>query len=37
MFDPTKETEPNWDVDIRDDVILEVFFIFFKFLKNKFN
>ena len=24
MFDPTKETEPNWDVDIRDDVILEV-------------
>ena len=24
MFDPTKETEPSWDVDIRDDVILEV-------------
>lgn len=21
MFDPTKETEPNWDVDIREDVI----------------
>jgi len=25
MFDPTKETEPSWDVDIRDDVILEMF------------
>ena len=26
MFDPAKETEENWDVDIRDDVILEVSF-----------
>lgn len=24
MFDPAKETEANWDVDIRDDVILEM-------------
>ena len=31
MFDPTKETEPNWDVDIRDDVILEVILYFLNF------
>lgn len=24
MFDPAKETEENWDVDIRDDVVLEM-------------
>ena len=40
MFDPAKETEADWDVDIRDDVILEVSdviilqkIIFFRFIR----